>query len=164
MRCSKTRGGFTPRQKVSARAGVLAVAPYFLLYHRCEVYVSYYPSLPPFLFIFLSSVPFPSSMRAVSESQPSWMQHCARVCASRPSLLKSPCAVRIIPPASVSWIVACSAIAGTRCTWVCACVTRCNTLPDRAMIFVRSLMNAARKSPRDPRSEKLIVVCETNQS
>lgn len=105
--CSKTRGDFVSRQK--ARVGVLAVAPYFSLY-RCEVYVSYYPRLPPFLFI--SSFPFPSSMRAVSESQPSWVQHCVRACASRPSLLRAPCVVRIIPPAGVSWIVACSAIAG----------------------------------------------------
>jgi len=34
------------------------------------------PSILPFSLSFLSSFPFPS-MRAVSESQPSWVQHCA---------------------------------------------------------------------------------------
>lgn len=93
-------------------------------------------------------------MRAVSGSQPSWVQHCVRACAPRPSLLRAPCIVRIIPPVGVSWIVACSTIAESdlnplaASVYVCVCMCNvCNTF--RVTIFVRSLMDAARKSSRD---------------
>lgn len=115
-RCSKTRKDFASRQKVSTRVGILAGRAIFLIIPVrgvCFLLPPPLPTPPPFLFIFLCFFLFPSSMRAVSESQPSWVQHYARACASRPSLLRAPCVVRIIPPAGVSWIVACSAIAGT---------------------------------------------------
>jgi len=108
------------------------------------MYVSYYPPFLPFLFIFLSSFPFPSSMRAVSESQPSWVQHCTRACASRSSLLGplvSSALSRLPAFPGSSRAPRSRGPALARCTWVCACVTRCNTLPDRAMIFAKSLMN-----------------------
>jgi len=55
--CSKMRGDFALQQKVSARAGILAVAPYFSLYRTRCMFLIIPPSYPFSLSFFL---PFPS--------------------------------------------------------------------------------------------------------